>query len=88
MSQTLYTCTAVAQLIANYQEKISNPAIITIQEGTLGYGTMLLYDPTGKYKTAVINEVAINCWNSGHKVRMYNKCPAKYKHYLEKEGYI
>lgn len=79
----LYSTTAIDQLIQRYLDH--NGEIITLEEGTLGYGLMLLIAPG--YKTTVVKEVALNCWNSAHKVRMYNRCPKKYLAMAEEVGY-
>lgn len=75
---TLYTCDAVRELIDRYTEK--NGHIITIQEGTLGYGILLMV--AKGYKTTVVTEVYLNEWSSAHKIRMYNRTPEKYKRFL------
>lgn len=76
--QNLYTCTAVQNLIGRYIDKGGES--VTIQEGTLGYGKMILFGEG--LKTAIIEEVSLNEWSSGHKVRFYNKTPAKYLQYI------
>jgi hypothetical protein len=70
----LYTSTAVENFIDKYIEK--GGELITIEEGTLGWRTVLLR--CHGFKTAIIKERFINSWSSGHTVRMYNKCPKKY----------
>lgn len=54
-----------------------------IEEGSLGYGFIILHDYSHKLKTAIIQEYYINEWSSGHKVRFYNKCPQKYLKLIE-----
>ncbi len=34
-------------------------------------------------KTTIINEVYLNCWSSGHTIRVYNKMPKKYEEILK-----
>lgn len=71
---TYYTLEAVDRLIDRYIER--DGVMVTVEEGTLGYGTTLL---TGEnLKTAVIQERYLNEWSSGHTVRFYNKLPKKY----------
>ena len=70
----LYTSTAVENFINKYLEK--GGEVITIKEGSLGWGTTLCR--AKGFKTAIIQERFINHWSSGHTVRMYNKCPKKY----------
>lgn len=75
----LYTCNEIKKLISEYLEK--DGQTLTIEEGILGYGTMVLF---GKgLKTAIIQEVALNEWSSAHKIRMYNKCPKKYEKMIQ-----
>lgn len=80
MKQALYACTAVAQFIDNYTETCrkanKEPDVITLQEGSLGYGNMVLM--CDGFKTAVIQEHYLNCWSSAHTIRLYNKTPKKY----------
>lgn len=74
MRQALYTCSAVQRLINEYTAH--GGEIYEIEPGGVGYGFMIL---TGDgLKTAIIKEVYLNEWNSGHTIRMYNKIPAKY----------
>ena len=74
----LYTCEAVSNLIEQYVNL--GGEVIEISEGTLGYGQLILI--ASGYKTAIVTEVALNCWSSAHKIRMYNKIPAKYQSYI------
>lgn len=78
-TESLYTCKAVEDLINRYIN--AGGKIATIQEGTLGYGLTVCYGDN--LKTAVITEVPLNCWESAHKIRMYNKMPQKYATMLE-----
>ena len=52
-----------------------------VKEGSLGYGTTILYDGKNA-KTFVIQEVFLNEWSSGHTIRGYNKMPKKYEKLL------
>lgn len=58
--------------------------ILTITEGILGLGKVILHNADGK-KSIVITEYFINSWTSGHKVRMYNKLPKKYKQIINNQ---
>lgn len=78
-TESLYTCEAVENLIHRYIEQ--GGEVATIQEGILGYGLTILFGDN--LKTAVITEIAINCWTSAHKIRLYNKMPKKYAAMLE-----
>lgn len=76
----MYDCTAVANFIERYRRECEavhkEPDIITLREGTLGYGNMVLM--CDGFKTAIIQERYLNCWSSGHTIRLYNKTPKKY----------
>lgn len=71
----LYDCDYIAHLISQYSEK--GGEVITIDEGCLGYGFMIMFGEG--LKTTIVKEVYINEWSSGHTVRMYNKTPKKYE---------
>ena len=73
--QKLYDCDYIAHLIAKYHDK--GGEVITIEEGTLGYGFMIMFGEG--LKTTIVKEVYINEWSSGHTIRMYNKMPKKYE---------
>ncbi len=77
--KSLYTCSAVEKLMNAYAEK--GGEITEIEEGSLGYGFMILHGEG--LKTTVVKEVYINEWSSGHTIRKYNKCPEKYRKILE-----
>ena len=76
----IYDCTAVANINERYRRECKKvhkePDIITLREGTLGYGNMVLM--CDGFKTAIIQERYLNCWSSGHTIRLYNKTPKKY----------
>ena len=80
--RNLYTCEAVQGLIDKYHEL--GGGAVTVEEGTLGYGFMILYGEG--LKTAIVHEVALNEWSSAHTIRMYNKMPKKYAEMLEDLG--
>lgn len=75
----MYSLSACENLISRYVER--GGEVLTIQEGCLGLGEMLLYG--SGLKTTIIKEVYLNEWSSGYTVRMYNKCPKKYKKYID-----
>lgn len=59
--------------------------VATLQEGSLGYGTMLLYAPKeAKLRTFIIQERFLNEWSSTHTIRGYNNIPDKYQKMLDK----
>lgn len=70
----LYTCEAVQNLCGKYMDL--GGICYTIEEGCLGYGTVVCV--ADGYKTAIVREEYLNEWSSAHKIRFYNKCPAKY----------
>jgi hypothetical protein len=74
----LYTSTAVTDLINKYTDKGGN--ITELSEGVLGHGSLILHGEG--LKTAIVNEVFLNEWSSGHTVRFYNKTPKKYSNLL------
>lgn len=71
---TYYTCKAIEELVNQYYDVGGH--VYELEEGTLGYGLMVLH--ASGYKTAVVREVALNVWSSGHAVRFYETCPKKY----------
>jgi hypothetical protein len=70
----LFTLDACERLISHYEDKGGN--VLTVREGVLGLGTVVLTAPN--LKTAVIKERPINDWSSGHAIRLYSKTPKKY----------
>lgn len=74
-----YTLKAVDKFIDHYLNK--GGQVINIKEGSLGYGKLMLI--CDGLKTAIVNEVYLNEWSSGHTVRQYNKIPKTYKKLLE-----
>ena len=79
--ENLYQCFAIDDLISRYIEK--DGEILEIEPESLGYGKLLLYPNGANLKTIIVTEIALNCWSSTHKVRMYNKMPKKYEKILE-----
>lgn len=77
---TWYTLEACENLMDNYIKR--GGEVITVEEGTLGLGTVICYG--GNLKTSVIQERYLNEWSSGHTIRMYNKMPKKYESMLSK----
>ena len=72
----LYSLDACERLIDNYVNNAGGQ-LTQIEEGTLGLGKLLLHGAIGK-KSIIIQEVFLNGWSSGHKIRMFNKLPKKY----------
>ena len=73
-----YTLSTCENLISQY-EKMGGTAI-TLQEGSLGLGIVLCYGEN--LKTAIIEEVYINCWASEYTITLYENLadvPQKYK---------
>lgn len=48
-----------------------------VEPGGVGLGTIVISGAPG-YKSAVIREVYLNEWSSGHTLRQYNHLPKKY----------
>lgn len=74
-----YTFEAVENLINQYVNK--GGEIIEINEGCLGYGTLICSAYGCKF--AVIEEIFISAWKSTHTVKFYNNLPKKYTIILE-----
>ena len=72
----LYTIGFTQDFIDKYVEK--GGEWLTIDEGCLGVGNVILFDTTGKLRSFVIKEVPLNVWNSAQSIRGYNKLPDKY----------
>jgi hypothetical protein len=79
---TYYDLSTCEKFIGEYVNKYGGE-MVTLEEGSLGLGTVLLYGAEGK-KTVVIKEIYLSAWSSGHTVRQYNKMPKKYEDWLEK----
>jgi len=77
----LYTLESCEKLIDRYVNEYKGE-MMTIREGVLGLGTILLYGAKGK-KTIVITEIYLNDWSSGHKMKKYNKIPVKYQKIID-----
>lgn len=73
------TSTQVSHLIEKYISR--GGEVMTMCEGILGHGDMLLWGEG--LKTAVINEIAVSAWASHHKIRFYNEMPAKYQKIID-----
>jgi hypothetical protein len=74
----LYTTTAVENLLQRYTD--NGGEIVTVKEGSLGYGVTLCHGKN--LKTAVIKELYLNEWSSGHSIRLYRKVPQKYLQFI------
>lgn len=72
--RTLYSSSDVQRLLNLYMDK--GGRYIELEEGCLGWGKIIMFGE--KLKTAVVTEVYINSWSSGHSVVMYNKTPKKH----------
>lgn len=73
-----YNLKTIDNLIQRYIEK--GGKVVEIEEGTLGYGTLVLYNNGDKtLKEFIVKEKFLNEWSSGHTVRAYkNGLPKKY----------
>lgn len=63
----LYSCSAVADLLTELVK--ANYEIVTITEGTLGYGYMICIPPVDGWYHYIIREVYLNCWSCAHEIR-------------------
>jgi hypothetical protein len=79
---TTYTLETCENYINKYVNEYGGDST-TLEEGSLGLGTVLLHGAEGK-KISVIKEVYLNAWSSGHTIRQYNNMPKKYEKLLEK----
>lgn len=79
MSRKLYTTAAVQSLIDFYTGR--GGEVIQVDEGGVGLGTVVCI--ADGLKSAVINEVYLNEWSSGHTVTLYKKLPKKYAKMME-----
>lgn len=75
--KTIYTLLTCEDLIQTYVNDYGGD-YLTIQEGCLGLGTILLHSAPGK-KAVLITEIYLNAWSSGHTITKYNKLPKKYQ---------
>ncbi len=82
-----YTLQSCEECIDKYVNKYKGDAHI-IREGVLGLGTIVLTNGVtesgASLKSIIITEYYINAWQSGHKVRKYNKLPKKYQTEIDK----
>lgn len=70
----------IKSLIDTYLDLLGE--VVELQEGVLGYGTLMLY---GKgLKTTIIQEIYLNPWSSTHTIRTYRRMPRKYQEMLKK----
>ena len=84
-NQSNYSLESCERLISRYVNEYGGECT-ELAEGCLGLGTILLHGAEGK-KTILIQEFYINCWSSGHSIRMFNKMPKKYEKMLESVEY-
>ena len=80
--KSLYTIESVQRLINDYLSK--GGELFQMRDGVLGLGDFILYDLSGKYKTFVVHQVALNERSSAQTVRAYNKMPEKYRSMIER----
>lgn len=78
--QTLYTTSSVSQFIERYVE--TGGWMHQMEEGILGHGKVILFSHP-VWKSVVITEVAVDAWNSAHKIRHYHTLPNKYQKLIE-----
>ena len=77
MKRKLYSTTAIQKwmdtMIADYGYEM-----VQVEEGCLGFGHVLLYDPSEEYYHYVIKEVYLNEWSSAHTVRRTSTLSKRY----------
>lgn len=56
---------------------------VEVEEGSLGYGHMILLAPNDDYMNVEITEVYLNEWSSGHKIRKFNKISKRIQKLIE-----
>jgi hypothetical protein len=74
-----YTLKSVEIYISKYVNEYGG-ILTQLEEGVLGIGKIMLHGVEGR-KIVIITEFFINSWQSGHKLRMYNKMPKKYQNH-------
>lgn len=79
MARKLYTISAIQTLFDFYTEH--GGEVIQVDGGGVGLGTVICI--ADGLKSAVIQEVYLNEWNSGHTVTLYKTLPKKYIKMLE-----
>ena len=82
---TYYSCNAIAGIIAQAQSY--DYKIITVREGVLGYGHMILLAPEDmrNYMMNVeIREQYVNEWSSAHRVRKFKKMSKRIQELIDK----
>ena len=70
---------AAENLITLYSQR--GGEVVTVREGCLGLGTVVLFDYRGVgLRAFVIEEIYLNSWSCGHVLKIYEngKLPAKY----------
>lgn len=72
----------IEKLLSDYNDK--GGTTFQLDEGCLGYGTILLYSYDETLKVFIIQEFYKNPWLSGHTVQTFSKLPKKYSGMLEK----
>lgn len=77
MKRKLYSTTAIQKwirtMILDYGYEM-----VQVEEGTLGFGHTLLYDPSEESYHYVIKEVPLNEWSSAHTVRRTRTLSKRY----------
>lgn len=66
-----YGASAIEELFA--QLTAIGYQIVTLQEGTLGYGRTIALAPDDRHYNYLVREVPFNCWSSAHTVRRMSK---------------
>lgn len=56
---------------------------VTVEEGSLGYGHVIMLAPDDNHYNVEIQEVYLNCWSSGHKIRNFRKISKRIEKLLD-----
>ena len=83
-----YTLNACEGFIDRFINEF-NGEMLQIEEGSLGLGTLILYNGHNKQgnpiQSVLIKEYYISAWSSGHTVTQYKKVPKKYQALIDKQ---
>lgn len=82
--KNLYTVSSTKKLIDDYIRE--GGELFQMRDGVLGLGDFVLYDPSGKLKTYIVHEIALNEWSGGQSIRAYNRMPEKYRAMIERRN--
>lgn len=79
-----YTASAIQDLLS--QLTAIGYQIVTLQEGTLGYGRTIALAPDDRHYNYLVREVPFNCWSSAHTVRRMSRISKSMQRELDALG--